>query len=120
MNDPVSAWLESLGLEQYREIFQQNAITWDLLPELTDEDLTSLGVLLGHRKKLLRTIGRLSQSGKGDRAVPPPVVADYETALFPARRGRLSRGCTRPTPAGFAPQREWVTPPSVCSSLRLT
>ncbi len=68
MDDRVSAWLESLELDRYREAFQQNAITWDVLPELNDEDLTSLGVLLGHRKKLLRAIAQLSQSGQGDHA----------------------------------------------------
>jgi hypothetical protein len=34
MSDPVSVWPESLELERYREAFQQNAITWDVLPEL--------------------------------------------------------------------------------------
>lgn len=43
MNDRVSAWLDSLGLAHYCEAFAQHAITWDVLPELTDEDLTSLG-----------------------------------------------------------------------------
>ena len=73
MNDPVSAWLESLGLERYREAFQQNAITWDVLPELNDGDLTSLGVLLGHRKKLLRAIGQLSQIRGGDGLEAPAI-----------------------------------------------
>lgn len=66
MNDPVSAWLTDLGLEHYQEAFAQHAITWDVLPELTDEDLTSLGVLLGHRKKLRRAIAQLVQQGVGD------------------------------------------------------
>ena len=68
MNNPVSTWLESLGLESYREAFQQNAITWDVLSELNDNDLASLGVLLGHRKKLLRAIAQLSQSRGVDHA----------------------------------------------------
>jgi class 3 adenylate cyclase/predicted ATPase len=68
MDDRISAWLESLGLEGYRESFQQNAITWDVLSELTSDDLASLGVVLGHRKKILRAIAQLSQSGEGDQA----------------------------------------------------
>ena len=60
MNDRVSAWLDSLGLGTYRETFQHNAITWDVLPELNQGDLESLGVLLGHRKQLLRAIAQLS------------------------------------------------------------
>ena len=64
MNDPVSAWLESLGLERYREVFEQHAISWDVLPELNDDDLASMGVLLGHRKKFLRAIAQLSQNSE--------------------------------------------------------
>ena len=60
MDDRVSAWLEHLGLEIYREAFQKNAITWDVLPELNQGDLEVLGVLLGHRKQLLRAIAQLS------------------------------------------------------------
>ena len=68
MNDSVSTWLETLGLERYREVFEQNAIAWDVLPDLNDEDLISMGVLLGHRKKLLRAIAQLSQGSVPDRA----------------------------------------------------
>ena len=60
MPDRVSEWLEHLGLGTYREMFQHNAITWDVLPELNQGDLESLGVLLGHRKQLLRAIAQLS------------------------------------------------------------
>jgi class 3 adenylate cyclase/predicted ATPase len=91
MNDPVSAWLESLGLEHYREAFQQNAITWDVLPELNDGDLTSLGVLLGHRKKLLRAIGQLSQSRGGDGSEAPAISTGQETNPFPADRDQAER-----------------------------
>ncbi|HZC82256.1 MAG TPA: SAM domain-containing protein, partial [Nitrospiraceae bacterium] len=59
-NDRVSAWLENLGLGTYRELFQRNAITWDVLSELNQGDLESLGVVLGHRKILLRAIAQLS------------------------------------------------------------
>lgn len=82
MEDRVSAWLESLGLDRYRQAFQQNAITWDVLPELNDDDLISMGVLLGHRKKLLRAITQLSHGDEDDhaasasaaaeKAIPPP------------------------------------------------
>jgi hypothetical protein len=46
----VTAWLRSLGLEQYEAAFRDNAIEPDLLPKLTGEDLKELGVgLVGHR-----------------------------------------------------------------------
>ncbi len=91
MDDRVSAWLESLGLDGYRETFQQNAITWDVLSELNDGDLASLGVLLGHRKKLLRAIARLSPSREGDGTEPLPVPTDQKTEPFPSDRERAER-----------------------------
>ncbi len=63
-NDRVSVWLDSLNLGIYRESFEHNAITWDVLSELNEGDLEALGVLLGHRKKLLRAIAQLPQSAE--------------------------------------------------------
>ncbi|NGZ02720.1 MAG: adenylate/guanylate cyclase domain-containing protein, partial [Nitrospira sp. WS238] len=91
MDDRISAWLESLGLEVYQEAFQQNAITWDVLSELSDDDLASLGVLLGHRKKLLRAIAQLSQSGEGASAKPSPPPTSQEIKPFPPDRERAER-----------------------------
>ena len=54
----------TLVLVIYRETFKQNAIDWDVLPDLSDGDLEAMGVLLGHRKKLLRAIASLSQSAE--------------------------------------------------------
>jgi class 3 adenylate cyclase/predicted ATPase len=56
----VDKWLDSLGLREHQPAFAQNAITWELVPELTDQDLRELGVsALGHRKQLLRAIRAL-------------------------------------------------------------
>jgi class 3 adenylate cyclase/tetratricopeptide (TPR) repeat protein len=55
----VGAWLEELGLGQYRVLFADQAIDSDVLPDLTDDDLVRLGVPLGHRKKLLKAIDDL-------------------------------------------------------------
>jgi class 3 adenylate cyclase len=55
----VASWLRSLGLEQYEATFRDNAIDDSVLPDLTDQDLEKLGVLLGHRRKLLRAIANL-------------------------------------------------------------
>lgn len=60
----VGEWLEGHGLPQYKPAFMQNAITWELVPELTDQDLRELGVsALGHRKQLLRAISVLRAEG---------------------------------------------------------
>lgn len=66
MNNHVSAWLDNLGLSIYHASFEHNAITWDVLPELNEGDLKALGVLLGHRKILLRAIAQLSQNAAID------------------------------------------------------
>ena len=91
MDDRISAWLDSLGLGTYRETFQHNAITWDVLPELNQGDLESLGVLLGHRKQLLRAIAQLS-SGTGVLAsVSFPSGVRSDTPPFPPERDHAER-----------------------------
>src|SRR5439155_3889520 len=55
----ISAWLRGLGLAQYEPIFRENAIDSEILPELTEADLEKLGVVLGHRKRMLRAIAAL-------------------------------------------------------------
>jgi class 3 adenylate cyclase len=63
--------LRSLGLEQYEATFRDNAIDDSVLPDLTDQDLENLRVLLGHRRKLLRAIANLettTQSAAGTSA----------------------------------------------------
>jgi hypothetical protein len=52
----IGAWLEGVGLGQYRALFSEQAIDRDVLPDLTDDDLARLGVPLGHRKKLFKAI----------------------------------------------------------------
>ncbi|TGT72968.1 adenylate/guanylate cyclase domain-containing protein [bacterium M00.F.Ca.ET.159.01.1.1] len=52
----VGAWLRGLGLQQYEQVFRDNAIDADVLPELTDADLEKLGMLLGHRKRFRRAV----------------------------------------------------------------
>ncbi len=91
MSDRVSVWLENMGLGCYREAFRQNAITWDVLPELNDGDLASLGVLLGHRKKLLRAIAQLSQKDGSDGRELLPVSTDQKAEPFPSDRDRAER-----------------------------
>ena len=91
MNDRVSAWLDHLGLGRYAESFQQNAIAWDVLPELNEGDLEALGVLLGHRKTLLRAIAQLSQSAEGLGRGSFPNAVSPEQQPFPPERDQAER-----------------------------
>ena len=59
----VAAWLRGLGLEQYAPAFRDNDVDGEVLPELTADDLISIGVTsVGHRRKLL---GRDRRPGDG-------------------------------------------------------
>jgi len=44
---PITDWLEKLGLGQYAQRFAENGIDVSVLPHLTDQDLEKLSVLLG-------------------------------------------------------------------------
>ena len=55
----IADWLQGIGLERYVETFRANAIECEILPDLTEADLEMLGVLLGHRKLMLRAIAML-------------------------------------------------------------
>jgi class 3 adenylate cyclase/tetratricopeptide (TPR) repeat protein len=58
----IADWLEKLGLGQYALRFAENGIDLGVLAELTDQDFDRLGVLLGHRRKMLRVISELNQA----------------------------------------------------------
>jgi SAM domain (Sterile alpha motif) len=55
----VGNWLRSLGLGEYEPLFLENKIDAEVLSDLTDSDLSQLGVPLGHRKRLFKAIAVL-------------------------------------------------------------
>lgn len=65
----VGSWLRDLGLGQYEQAFLDNAVDGDILAELTDADLSNLGIVLGHRKRILKAIAALASS-------PAPVAQE--------------------------------------------
>ena len=52
----IAEWLEELGMSEYTQRFVENGIDFSVLPHLTDQDLKDIGVLLGHRRKMLAAI----------------------------------------------------------------
>ena len=73
----VSAWLRSLGLEQYAPVFEQNHISPELLPRLTADDLKELGIAsVGHRRQMLEAIAELRAEpvAGADVLAPEPAV----------------------------------------------
>ena len=58
----LRTWLTQVKMPQYIIAFEENGITLDLLPDLTDDDLKSIGISrLGDRKNLLKAIKAMSQ-----------------------------------------------------------
>ena len=55
-------WLEKLGMSEYIQRFAENRIDVSVLPELTDQHLKDLGVALGDRLKMLRSIRELTDA----------------------------------------------------------
>jgi class 3 adenylate cyclase len=74
----VVAWLRGLRLERYASAFRDNDIDGEVLPELTSDDLISIGVTsVGHRRKLLAAIASLA-------ATPPAATVIAEPRDAPA------------------------------------
>jgi class 3 adenylate cyclase len=56
----IADWLEKLGMSEYAQRFADNGIDISVLRYLTDQDLKDIGVLLGHRRKMLAAISELT------------------------------------------------------------
>jgi len=56
----IADWLEKLGLSEYTARFAENGIDISVLRYLTDQDLKDIGVVLGHRRKMLAAISELT------------------------------------------------------------
>jgi class 3 adenylate cyclase/predicted ATPase len=80
----VAEWLLNLGLERYISHFRDNDVDLEVLAELTEADLEKLGITLGHRKKLLKAIGRLQLN-------PPPERRKPETTVLSTPQGERRR-----------------------------
>ncbi len=80
----IASWLRGLGLEQYEQAFRENAIDADVLSDLTDADLRQLGILLGHRKRLLKAIAKLGRTAnRSDSSAAEPVAERRQlTVMF--------------------------------------
>jgi class 3 adenylate cyclase len=75
----IAEWLASLGLSEYAQRFAENGIDLDVLQHLTDQDLKDIGVVLGHRRKMLAAIARVA-GAVASPAAPPPEPKPQDTA----------------------------------------
>ena len=73
----IAAWLRNLGLERYEATFRENEIDWEVLPELTADDLKDIGVTaVGHRRKVLASIAALRAPGAPLDPIPLSAPTD--------------------------------------------
>ena len=83
----VGAWLRGLGLGQYEQAFRDNDVDADVLPELTADDLSELGVAsVGHRASCSPP-----SPPCGPRRPPPPAAGGRAGARARRRRRRRDR-----------------------------
>jgi class 3 adenylate cyclase/predicted ATPase len=81
----IADWLKKLGLSEYAQRFAENRVDFSVLPELTDQDLKDLGIVLGDRRKLLRAIADLNgiekiQSKPTEAATTPVAPQPQDSA----------------------------------------
>ena len=74
----MSDWLASIGLEQYAQRFADNAVDLSVVPDLTEQDLKDLGVLLGHRRKMLRAIEEFGRTTLPSDRAPTKSISRQE------------------------------------------
>jgi len=79
----IAEWLKALGMSEYAERFAENGIDISVLCHLTDQDLKDIGVLLGHRRKLLAPIAELAGTVP---AAPQPTLAETKPHDVAERR----------------------------------
>jgi len=91
----IAEWLRNLGLERYAAAFRDNDVDSEVLPQLTGDDLMSIGVTsVGHRRKLLAaiaalgteplTVARSAARATSDATSPPTIGAERRqlTVMF--------------------------------------
>jgi class 3 adenylate cyclase/tetratricopeptide (TPR) repeat protein len=81
----TAEWLASIGLGEYTQRFAENGIDLSTIRDLTEQDFKDLGVLLGHRRKMLRAIAALDPEPVEPATEPkPPKEAErrHLTVMF--------------------------------------
>ena len=69
MTNELDQWLDALDLGRFRQAFAMNEITFSDLVELTESDLREMGLPIGPRRRALRAIREMGNTG--DRARNP-------------------------------------------------
>jgi class 3 adenylate cyclase len=86
----IEAWLQGLGLERYVPAFREDEIDAEVLPELTEADLATLGLPLGPRRKLLKAIAGLREAAASSPALEQPREVAGSAPVSQAERRQLT------------------------------
>ena len=78
----IAEWLEKLGMSEYAQRFAR-IVDVSVLRYLTDQDLKDIGVLLGHRRKMLQAIADL------DNTAAVAVSSPVSISVPPLKPSRL-------------------------------
>ena len=88
----VADWLENLGMSEYAQRFADERIDFSVLPDLTDQDLKDLGVVLGDRRKMQRAIAKLDATPEAVALMPKAASAPSVAAVQPVPVAEESSG----------------------------
>ncbi|MES0827647.1 ATP-binding protein [Ruegeria sp. SCP11] len=82
----IAIWLEKHGLSKYAEAFAEHEIELGDLTELTDEDLVTLGLPLGPRRRFMKAVRANAEGARRPQntALGPAIVAERRqlTVMF--------------------------------------
>ena len=92
MSEDVTKWLKDLDLGQHADAFEENEITWEVLPSLDHDLLKELGVkAIGQRVRILNAIAALTgiPDAPPDSSEPsaPANIADNTLAAWERHPG---------------------------------
>jgi class 3 adenylate cyclase len=86
----IRNWLEAIGLGQYADAFETNAIDMELLRQVDDHILKDIGVsAAGHRMRIRNAIAKLAPAPVAEVTLSA-TTATHETAAPSAERRQLT------------------------------
>ena len=86
----VGEWLLQLGLGKYAETFAENDVEFEVLSELSDDDLSQLGLSLGHRRKFLKAVAELTAGAQREAPTSVAEASPASPKLAEAERRQLT------------------------------
>jgi len=88
MTDDLTKWLVQIGLGEHAAKFALQGIDWDVLGDLSEDDLKELGLTLGDRKRFTKGLAALSgaHTPSPERAAGRPVPGSSPAAAAGSHR----------------------------------